>query len=139
MKKLFLILFLISFAASYAAEDKKPIKLGTKLKNEEIQKTTDTFIPVDNSTKFKIDPKEITEIDSMDAKALQEKVDSIRNKVFDAKSKLIETTKNEIAANIPLSYLVIEHKNTVMTFLELKKISILCLMILWRRDIMRFL
>ena len=110
MKKLFLIIFLIPLLG-HTQEDKKPIKLETKLKNEEKQKVTNTFIPVDNSAKFKVDPKEVTEINSLDTKALQEKVDAMRNRVFDAKSKLIETTKDEAAANAPLSYLTMQHKN----------------------------
>jgi len=110
MKKLFLIIFLLPFLG-HAQEDQKPIKLETKLKNEEKKKPASSFIPVDNSAKFKVDPKETTEINSLDSKALQEKIDSIRNRVLDAKSKLIETTKDEAAANAPMSYLTIEHSN----------------------------
>ncbi|MEI6080281.1 MAG: hypothetical protein WCQ53_06580 [bacterium] len=113
MKKLFLIIFLISFAGYAAEEEKKPIKLETKLKNETTQDATKTFTPVDNSEKFKANTKDATEVSNMDIKSIQEKVDAIRNRVLDAKSKLIETTKDEVIAKTPLSYLVIEHKNNM--------------------------
>lgn len=110
-KQILLFLVLFPYLLLNAQEDKKPIKIETKLKNESSQKAVDTFTPVDNSSKFKIDPKEISEINSMDTKALHEKIDSIRNKVFDAKSKLIETTKDDVATGAPLAFLTIEHKN----------------------------
>ena len=112
MKKLILIVFAIS-SLSYGDEAKKAIKPETNLKTGAAQQTTNTFTPVDNTEKFKVNPKEMSEINAMDSKAFQEKVDAIRNRVLDAKSKLIEANKQEVIAGAPLSYLVIMHKNNM--------------------------
>jgi hypothetical protein len=112
MKKLILIIFATS-SLSYGDEAKNPIEPGSKLKKEKTQQVAETFTPTDNADRSKISTKEISEVNAMDSKAFQEKVDVIRNKVLDAKSKLIETTKQEIITGAPRSYLVIEHKDNM--------------------------
>ncbi|MEI6092047.1 MAG: hypothetical protein WCQ47_00010 [bacterium] len=109
--KIQILLFFLIFQVLYAQDEKKPIKIETKLKNESSKKAIETFTPVDNSSKFKIDPKEISEMNALDTKSLHEKIDSIRDKVFDAKSRLIETTKDDIVTSAPLAVLTIDHTN----------------------------
>ena len=51
------------------------------------EKNVQVYTPMETSDKFKIDPKEISNIKSMDIKVLQEKIESIKNKY------MIETDK----------------------------------------------
>jgi len=103
MKNLIFIIFIsFVFSSSYSAEAKGPVKQDDSV-----------YTPVDTSLKGKTDPKEANEVKSLDVKALQERVDVIKNKVLDAKSKLIETTKDEVVTNAPMSSLTIDHKNNM--------------------------
>ncbi|MFH1223078.1 MAG: hypothetical protein V1647_01890 [Pseudomonadota bacterium] len=94
-----------------ADEKKQPIPIETKIRSESVKKPVEVFTPVDNSSKFKIDPKELSVIKAMDARTLKEKIEFMKDRITDAKSKLIETTKDKFSADTPLSYLSIKHKN----------------------------
>jgi hypothetical protein len=102
MKKLIFTIFAIS-----------SLCYGGEIKKNAPQEAAMAFIPVDNTERSKVSQKEINEVSAMDTKALQEKVDSIRNKVLDAKSRLIERNKEEVVQRAPLSSLIIEHKDSM--------------------------
>ena len=100
------------FAADEKTEDaKQPVKIETKTKSISEEKNVQVYTPIDNSEKFKVDPKDISNIKNMDVKTLQEKIEAVRSKVLDSKSKLIEVTKDKIDKEEPISYLSIKHVN----------------------------
>ncbi len=108
------ILFYSSFLL--AAEEQKeplkqPVKIETKTKSNVEEQNVQVYTPMDGSEKFKVDPKEISNIKNMDIKTLQEKIESIKGKVLDSKSKLIEVTKDQMDKQEPVSYLSIQHLN----------------------------
>ena len=95
------VVVLVLFTASFllAAEPsnevvKQPVKIETKMKSNLDEQNVQVYTPIDNSEKFKVDPKEVSNIKNMDINALQEKIESIKSKVLDSKSKLIEVTKD---------------------------------------------
>ena len=90
---------------------KQPLKIETKIKSNTEEQNVQVYTPMDNTEKFKVDPKEVSNIKNMDIKALQEKIESIKSKVLDSKSKLIEVTKDQIDKQEPISYLSIQHIN----------------------------
>ena len=90
---------------------KQPVKIETKTKSNTEEQNVQVYTQMDGSEKFKVDPKEISDIKNMDTKALQEKIESIKGKVLDSKSKLIEVTKDKIDNEEPISYLSIQHTN----------------------------
>jgi len=78
-------------------------------------KAVKVYTPIDTSEKFKVDPKDISNIKSLDIKTLQEKIESIKSKVLDSKSKLIEVTKENMDKAEPVSYLSVQHVNDMST------------------------
>ena len=108
---LFVSLSVFSAEEKAADTDKAPIKLETKIKSDKGKEAVEVFTPIDTSSKFKVNPKDINVIKSMDAKTLKEKIESMKDQVLDAKSKLIEVTKDKFASDTPLSYLSVKHKN----------------------------
>jgi len=106
-----LLVFTDNAFSEEAEKAKAPIKLETKMKSEKEKNAIEVFNPIDNSPKFRINPKELSVIKAMDAKTLKEKIESVKDQVLDAKSKLIEITKEKFSADTPLSYLSIQHKN----------------------------
>jgi len=79
--------------------------------NGQVQdKKATVFTLDDNSTKYKVDPSEINKIKAMDVQAIKEKIESMRDKVLDSKSKLMEVSKDGLNA-APMSYLSISHIN----------------------------
>lgn len=106
--------FLASFL--FAAEEQKdpvkqPVKIETKMRSNLDEQNVQVYTPMDSSEKFKVDPKEASNIKNMDINALQEKIESIKSKVLDSKSKLIEVTKDQIDKQEPISYLSVMHLN----------------------------
>ena len=109
-----LVLFSSSFLLATEEEKdvvKQPVKIETKIKSNTEEQSIQTYTPMDGSEKFKVDPKEISNIKNMDIKALQEKIETIKSKVLDSKSKLIEVTKDQIDKQEPISYLSVQHIN----------------------------
>ena len=112
----------------FAAEDqveatKQPVQIETKLKSTSEEKTVQVYTPLETSDKFKVDPKEIGNIKSMDIKVLQEKIESIKSKVVDSKSKLIEVTKENIDKEDPISYLSIQHLNNMSSRFNILRLT----------------
>jgi len=110
------VVFLFTGSFLLAAEEQKetpkqPLKIETKIKSNAEEQNVQVYTPMDNSEKFKVDPKEVSSIKNMDIKALQEKIESIKSKVLDSKSKLIEVTKDQMDKEEPISYLSIKHIN----------------------------
>jgi len=109
-------LFFLSSALLVAEEPKtatkQPVKIETRTKSSDLEEqNVQVYTPMDSSEKFKVDPKEVSNIKNMDIKALQEKIEAIKSKVLDSKSKLIEITKDKIDRQEPISYLSIQHLN----------------------------
>ena len=115
-KTSFLVSVLFASSVLFGAEEQKddtkqPVKIETKIKSGTEDQNIQVYTPADNADKFKVDPKEVSNIKNMDMKALQEKIESIKGKVLDSKSKLIEVTKDKMDNQEPISYLSIQHKN----------------------------
>jgi len=109
--KLSLIAIAFVSTAAFTQDQDKPLKIDTKIKNESEQKKTTVFSVEDNATKFKVDPSEVNKIKSMDTQAVKEKIEMMRDKVLDSKSRLMEVSKQDLATDVPLSYISISHKN----------------------------
>lgn len=109
-KQILLISFFVP-SILFSQDQDKPLKIDTKIKDDAEQKKTTVFSVEDNSTKFKIDPAEVNKIKSMDAQAVKEKIEMMRDKVLDSKSRLMEVSKQDLATEAPLSYISIAHRN----------------------------
>ena len=109
--KLILVVAGLLATSLCAQEQQSTIKIDTKIKNESEQKKTTVFSIDDNSTKFKVDPAEVNKIKTMDIQAVKEKIEMMRDKVLDSKSKLIEVSGDELGTNVPLSYISVTHEN----------------------------
>jgi len=116
-KTSFIISILIGPSFLFSADEQKetsvkqPVKIETKMKSNIEEQNVQVYTPLDNAEKFKVDPKEVSTIRNMDIKVLQEKIEAIKTKVLDSKSKLIEVTKDRIDKQEPISYLSIKHIN----------------------------
>jgi hypothetical protein len=102
---------------------KQPVKIESKIKSTSEEKNVQVYTPIDSSEKFKIDPKEISNIKNMDLRALQEKIESIKSKVLDSKSKLIEVTKDKVDKEEPVSYLSLQHVNDMGSRFSIIRLS----------------
>ena len=127
-KTYILIIALLVPTFLFAAEEqtepaKQPVKIETKMKSVSEEKTVQVYTPMEPSDKFKIDPKEISNIKNMDIKVLQEKIESIKSKVIDSKSKLIEVTKDTIGKEEPISYLSIQHINDMSSRFNILRLT----------------
>jgi hypothetical protein len=101
----------------------EPTEIETKIKSTSEEKKVQVYTPLDTSDKFKVDPKEISNIKSMDLKVLQEKIESIKSKVRDSKSKLIEVTKDSLYKEEPISYLSIQHINDMSSRFNILRLT----------------
>ena len=102
------LIFTVSVSAK---ESQTAVKIDTKIKNESEQKKPTVFNIEDNTTKFKVDPAELNQIKSMDIQAVKEKIEMMRDKVLDSKSRLMEVSKDEFSSIVPISYVSVIHKN----------------------------
>ena len=123
-----LIISLLVSSFLFAAEEqtettKQPVKIETKIKSTSEEKTIQVYTPMETSDKFKVDSKEISNIKNMDVKVLQEKIESIKSKVIDSKSKLIEVTKDNIDKEEPISYLSIQHINDMSSRFNILRLT----------------
>ena len=103
------LLFVTTLFAQGAKQE--PIKIDTQIRNESGAKKSTVFSIEDDSSKFKVDPAEVNKIKAMDMQVVKEKIEMLRDNVLDAKSKLIEVSKNDLNSSIPVSYLTITHNN----------------------------
>ena len=121
--KIFIIAIVTFVYASLFAAEEQPVKLETKIKSTSEEKTVQVYTPLEPSEKFKVDPKEVSNIKSMDIRTLQEKIDSIKSKVVDSKSKLIEVTKDSVDKEEPVSYLSIQHINDMSSRFNILRLT----------------
>ncbi len=117
------IVVLLFTAVFLPAAEEQPIQLETKLKSTSEEKTVQVYTPLEPSEKFKVDPKDVSNIKSMDIRALQEKIESIKSKVVDSKSKLIEVTKDSIDKEEPISYLSVQHVNDMSSRFNILRLT----------------
>jgi hypothetical protein len=98
----------------FAAEEKAPVKIESKIKGNENQKAT-TFAPLDNAFRFKVSPDEIKQVDLSDQKYLLEKINILKDKVLDVKSKAMLVRDPNLekgrVVDVPIGYITIQHKD----------------------------
>lgn len=119
--KTYILIIAILIPVFLFAEE--PAEIDTKIKSTSEEKKVQVYTPLDTSDKFKVDPKEIGNIKSMDLKVLQEKIESIKSKVRDSKSKLIEVTKDSMYKEEPISYLSIQHINDMSSRFNILRLT----------------
>ncbi|MBN1115322.1 MAG: hypothetical protein JXA66_08280 [Oligoflexia bacterium] len=110
------ILTLLLVLGGICPEEKKPVMLESSLDSEQGggPASSGTFTPIDNSFRFKVDPREINKINTSDFKSIKEKINTIKDKVLDAKSRIMEVNTSSVKeknVDVALSYLTIRHRD----------------------------
>lgn len=101
--KIIIMFFFIN--TSFAAEK---VKLQTKVSKETQENSLSSFTPLDNSFRFKIDPKELKDIKEADIQNIINEIDNIKSTIFDYKSKIVEAKRSlKGIIDIPLANLQI--------------------------------
>lgn len=117
------ILFFL-FLTYFSAEK---IQLQTKVSKETQENSLSSFTPLDNSFRFKINPKELKDIKEADIQSIINEIDGIKSQIFDYKSKIVESKRSlKGIIDIPLANLQINYDNDMSS--RYKVVNISCLL-----------
>lgn len=119
----YLILFIFVLNLNFA---KEKVKLKTKVTKETQQNKMSSFTPIDNSFRFKIDPKKVKSIKDSDINTIVNKINSIKSDVFDFKSRLVESKRGlKGVIDVPFANLQINFENDMSSTYRIINLSCL--------------
>jgi hypothetical protein len=121
-----IILILLNFFSLVYAQDK--VKLESRVtKQTQESGSASSFTPLDNTFRFKIDPKEVKDLRDADINSLVNQINILKSTVFDYKSKIIEAKRGlRGVIEVPLANLQITFNNRMSN--RYRMINISCLL-----------
>lgn len=99
-----------------------PVKIDSKIKAVANDSEVQVYEPLPQSIP-NIGATQTLSLDKTDPKTLKNKIESIKTKVLDSKSKLIELSKEQLKGLDPISYISIQHNNEMSSRFSIVRLT----------------